>query len=67
VLWLSIAVQKGVKYSSEQSVLDFIHLHTMDDRQIAVPSAHKETFSWVFPNSANLPAGQQNVLQTLGE
>jgi len=67
---LSAAVEKGVEYSSELTILDFIRFDTIDDRQIGIGKAHEETFSWIFGNQAshNQPSenNPQNV-QNFGE
>ena len=62
---LSDAVEKGVGYSSELTILDFIRFDTIDDRQIGVRKAHEQTFSWIFRNRPS-PSQPQNA-QNFGE
>jgi hypothetical protein len=62
---LSDAVEKGVGYSSELTILDFIRFDSIDDRQIGVRKAHEQTFSWIFRNRPS-PSQPQNA-QNFGE
>jgi len=54
------AVEKGVKYSSEMSILDFLYFDTIDDRQAGVRKAHENTFSWLFQTSESASQGQNS-------
>lgn len=64
---LSDAVEKGVGYSSELTILDIIHFDAMDDRQSGIQKAHGETFSWIFDNqgSTNQPQSSHNFSKWL--
>jgi hypothetical protein len=62
---LSRSFEKSVEYSSELSILDFLHFDTMDDRQVGVRKAHDNTFSWIFRTSAS--AGQRQSSYNFGE
>jgi len=54
------AVEQGVKYSSEMSILDFLYFDTIDDRQAGVRKAHENTFSWLFQTSESASQGQNS-------
>jgi len=49
---LSLATEKGLGYASEQLLLESIRFDALEDRQIAVREAHRETFSWIFERSS---------------
>lgn len=47
----SRTAERGIEYSAEQRILDFLRFSTMDDRHIAIRQAHAQTFRWIFETS----------------
>jgi hypothetical protein len=58
---LTLATEKGLRYSEEQSFLDFIRFDAIEDRQIAVRAAHHKTFSWIFRSSTSTDQFQSSA------
>jgi hypothetical protein len=58
---LTLATDKGLGYSEEQSFLDFIRFDAIEDRQIAVRAAHHKTFSWIFRSSTSTDQFQSSA------
>jgi hypothetical protein len=40
--------EKGIQYSDEQLILETFRFDSIDYRYNSIPSAHAETFSWIF-------------------
>ncbi|RYP65088.1 hypothetical protein DL771_008469 [Monosporascus sp. 5C6A] len=61
-IFLQLA-EKGAQYSAEQIVLEKFRFNAIDDRYEGIPSAHRNTFSWIFApqtdSTAPLPSFAQ--------
>lgn len=51
-IFLQVA-EKGVQYSAEQIILEKFRFNAIDDRYEGIPSAHRNTFSWIFAPEAD--------------
>ncbi|KAJ4253305.1 hypothetical protein NW762_010460 [Fusarium torreyae] len=59
------AAKRGVQYPIEQVILERLRFDVIDERYDAIPSAHSNTFSWIFKPDGQDDAAPSSFLEWL--